>query len=71
MRVRCEYSHSSVRTVKYGVRIVQLGASKVVVESTVRSNTLDVTGARVREWFISVRVQFYMVRVWFCDLLII
>ena len=55
----CEYSHSSVRTVKYGVRIVQLSVSKVVVESTVRSNTLDVTssdGARVREWFISVRV---------------
>ena len=49
MRARCEYSHSSVRTVKYGARIVQLSASKVV-ESTVRSNTLDVTrceGARM------------------------
>ena len=52
--MRCEYSHSSVRTVKYGARIVQLGVSKVVVESTVRSNILDVTGARVQEWFISV-----------------
>ena len=37
MRVRCEYSHSSVRTVKYGARIVQLSVSKVV-ESRVRSN---------------------------------
>ena len=35
--MRYEYSHSSVRTVKYGVRIVQLSVSKVV-ESTVRSN---------------------------------
>ena len=52
--MQCEYSHSSVRTVKYGARIVQLSASKVVVESTVQSNTLDVTGARVREWFILV-----------------
>ena len=36
--MQCEYSHSSVRTVKYGARIVQLSVSKVVVESTVRSN---------------------------------
>ena len=35
VRVRCRYSHSSVRTVNYGVRIVQLSASKVVAESTV------------------------------------
>ena len=69
--MQCEYSHSSVRTVKYSVRIVQLSASKVVVESTVQSNTLDVTGARVREKLFSVRVQVYMVRVWFCDFLII
>ena len=45
MGARCEYSHSSVRTVKYSVRIVQLSASKVVAESTVRSNTLDVTSS--------------------------
>ena len=37
MQARCEYSHSSVRTVKYGARIVQLSVSKVV-ESTVQSN---------------------------------
>ena len=50
MRARCEYSHSSVRTVNYGARIVQLSVSKVVAESTVQSNTLDVTSSdAVRE----------------------
>ena len=45
VRARCGYSHSSVRTVNYSVTIVQLSVSKVVAESTVRSNTLDVTSS--------------------------